>query len=107
VTGWPLARWCQIVVVSASRQLVMRVLIRFSAPAGRDRLGAQRHRACNYLIWRAVVYAVWWIYVLLIDHAGPGNFVPVNTADNWLHLVLASAMIGLGVLLGRRTVGAR
>jgi hypothetical protein len=29
------------------------------------------------------------------------NFVPLNTADNWLHLLLAVGMIALGVLLGR------
>jgi hypothetical protein len=28
--------------------------------------------------------------------------VPVNTADNWLHLALGTAMIAIGVLLGRR-----
>lgn len=27
------------------------------------------------------------------------NFVPVNTADNWLHLVLAVVMIGAGLAL--------
>jgi hypothetical protein len=29
------------------------------------------------------------------------NFVPLNTADNWLHLVLGVAMVGLGLWLGR------
>jgi len=29
------------------------------------------------------------------------NFVPFNTADNWLHLILGVAMIGLGAWLGR------
>jgi MYXO-CTERM domain-containing protein len=38
----------------------------------------------------------------VIDHESPANFVPVNAADNWLHLVLALAMLGLGVALGRR-----
>jgi Domain of unknown function (DUF4383) len=32
-----------------------------------------------------------------------GNFVPVNTADDWLHLVPGLGMIALGVLTGRRT----
>jgi hypothetical protein len=40
-------------------------------------------------------------YGLLVDHDSPANFVPVNTADNWLHLVLAVAMIAIGLLLGR------
>ncbi|MCO1654619.1 DUF4383 domain-containing protein [Pseudonocardia humida] len=57
--------------------------------------------AKNFLIWGGAVYAVLWIYGLLIDHDSAANFVPVNTADNWLHLVLAIGMIGLGVLLGR------
>ena len=63
--------------------------------------------ARNYLIWGGAVYAVLWLYGLLIPHDGPANFVPVNTADNWLHLVLAIGMIGLGVLLGRRTTYGR
>lgn len=57
--------------------------------------------ARNYLVGGGIVYAVLWLYGLLIDHGSSANFVPVNNADNWLHLVLAVAMIGLGVLLGR------
>jgi len=30
------------------------------------------------------------------------NFVPLNAADNWLHLGLGIGMIALGMLLGRR-----
>ena len=63
--------------------------------------------ARNYLIWGGAVYAVLWLYGLLVGHGSPANFVPVNTADNWLHLLLAVGMIGLGVLLGRRVVGTR
>jgi hypothetical protein len=60
-----------------------------------------RSGAKNFLIVGGIVYAVLWVYGLVIDHGGPANFVPVNTADNWLHLVLAIGMIALGVLLGR------
>jgi hypothetical protein len=42
-----------------------------------------------------------WIYGLIIDPTSSANFVPLNTADNWLHLLLAVGMIALGVLLGR------
>jgi hypothetical protein len=63
--------------------------------------------ARNFLIWGGAVYAVLWLYGLLIPHDGQANFVPVNTADNWLHLLLAIGMIGLGVLLGRRTTYGR
>lgn len=62
--------------------------------------------ARNYLIGGGVVYALLFLYGLVIDHGSDANFVPVNTADNWLHLVLAVGMIALGVLLGR-TVTAR
>jgi hypothetical protein len=63
--------------------------------------------ARNFLIWGGAVYAVLWLYGLLIDHGSDANFVPVNSADNWLHLVLAVAMIGLGVLLGRDLTARR
>jgi Domain of unknown function (DUF4383) len=33
---------------------------------------------------------------LLIDQHGGANFVPFNTADNWLHFVLGVGMIRLG-----------
>ena len=55
-----------------------------------------------YLIGGGVIYLVLFIYGLVIDHDSSANFVPVNNADNWLHLVLAIAMIGLGVALSRR-----
>jgi arginine exporter protein ArgO len=59
------------------------------------------HGARNYLIGGGVIYAVLWLYGLLIGDSMPANFVPMNTADDWLHLVLAVGMIALGVLLGR------
>jgi hypothetical protein len=57
--------------------------------------------ARTYLIVGGVVYLVLFVYGLLIDHDSSMNFVPVNDADNWLHLVLAAGMIALGALLGR------
>jgi hypothetical protein len=48
------------------------------------------------------VYLVLFIYGLVIEHDSSANFVPVNDADNWLHLGLAVAMIALGAALGRR-----
>jgi hypothetical protein len=56
--------------------------------------------ARSYLIGGGVVYLVLFIYGLVIDH-DRANFVPVNDADNWLHLGLAVAMIALGAALGR------
>jgi hypothetical protein len=57
--------------------------------------------ARSYLVGGGIVYLVLFIYGLVIDHDSSANFVPVNDADNWLHLGLAIAMIALGVALGR------
>ncbi|WP_199434642.1 DUF4383 domain-containing protein [Qaidamihabitans albus] len=53
-----------------------------------------------YLIGGGVVYLALWVYGLIVDRESTANFVPLNEADNWLHLGLAVGMIGLGVLLG-------
>jgi hypothetical protein len=54
-----------------------------------------------FLIGGGAVYLVLWLYGLLVDKASQANFVPLNTADDWLHFVLGVGMIGLGVALGR------
>jgi hypothetical protein len=51
-----------------------------------------------------VSYLVLWIYGLLVGQESNANFVPLNTADNWLHLFLGIGMIALGVL-GYRATG--
>ncbi|MGI5484376.1 DUF4383 domain-containing protein [Streptomyces lavendofoliae] len=58
--------------------------------------------ARSFLIVGGVIYLALWLYGLFIDHDSSANFVPVNTADNWLHFALGVAMIALGYLLGRR-----
>jgi hypothetical protein len=64
--------------------------------------------ARNFLIWGGVVYLVLWLYGLFVAGENPANFVPMNTADNWLHLVLGIGMIALGFLLSRnRTATTR
>lgn len=63
--------------------------------------------ARGYLIGGGLIYLALWIYGLVIDHDSAANFVPVNSADNWLHLVLGIGMIALGVLLTRRTRATR
>ena len=57
--------------------------------------------ARNFLVGGGIVYALLFVYGLVIDHHSAANFIPVNTADNWLHLGLAVGMIGLGLALGR------
>jgi Domain of unknown function (DUF4383) len=61
--------------------------------------------ARGYLIGSGVIYLVLTGYGLVIDHESAANFVPVNSADNWLHLALAVGMLALGIVLGRRRAG--
>ncbi|MEZ0338736.1 DUF4383 domain-containing protein [Mycobacterium sp. pV006] len=56
-----------------------------------------------YLIGGGVIYFLLFLYGLVIDYDSGANFVPLNDADNWLHLGLAVVMIGLGVALTRDT----
>ncbi|GGM74987.1 membrane protein [Lentzea pudingi] len=55
-----------------------------------------------YLVGGGIVYLVLFLYGLVVDHGSDANFVPVNPADNWLHLFLGVGMIGLGLAAGRR-----
>ncbi|RJU02297.1 DUF4383 domain-containing protein [Arthrobacter frigidicola] len=57
--------------------------------------------AKNYLLWGGVIYLVLWLYGLFIDKTSAANFVPLNTADDWLHFFLGVGMIALALLLGR------
>ncbi|MDX6327554.1 MAG: hypothetical protein QOK15_3908 [Nocardioidaceae bacterium] len=52
--------------------------------------------ATSYLVGGGVIYLVLAIYGAVISNQSAANFVPINTADNWLHLVLGLGMIALG-----------
>jgi len=54
--------------------------------------------AAQYLLVGGIIYLALWLYGLIIDQSSSANFVPVNTADNWLHFVLGVAMTLLGAL---------
>jgi hypothetical protein len=54
-----------------------------------------------FLIGGGATYLLLWIYGLVIDLDSGANFVPLNDADNWLHLVLGVAMVTLGIALSR------
>lgn len=58
--------------------------------------------AYAFLLGGGAIYLVLWIYGLIVDHGSGANFVPFNTADDWLHFVLGIGMIALALLLGRR-----
>jgi hypothetical protein len=65
-------------------------------------LASRPRGAAGYLLVGGVVYAVLWGYGLAIDHDTSANFIPLNDADNWLHLGLAVVMVTLGSIGARR-----
>ncbi|MEU4681195.1 DUF4383 domain-containing protein [Micromonospora sp. NPDC023737] len=62
-------------------------------------------RARAYLVGGGAVYLVLWLYGVVMDADSGANFLPLNGADNWLHLGLGAGMIALGLLTARRTAG--
>jgi hypothetical protein len=60
-----------------------------------------------YLLGGGGIYLVLWVYGLLVEKTSAANVVPVNRADDWLHLVLGLGMVALGVVLGRRRAEPR
>ena len=68
--------------------------------------------SARYLLVGGIVYLVLWLYGLFIDKHSAANFVPVNSADDWLHFVLGLGMavlgaIGLRQLQGRSRTATR
>lgn len=66
-------------------------------------LARTHQQARSFLIYGGVVYLVLWLYGLLAGGQTPTNIVPLNDADNWLHLALGLGMIILAILLSPRT----
>jgi hypothetical protein len=60
--------------------------------------------ARSYLVYGGAIYLVLFVYGLFFHGSSTANFVPVNWADNILHLGLGIGMIGLGVVLGKDAV---
>ncbi|MBF6244254.1 MULTISPECIES: DUF4383 domain-containing protein [Nocardia] len=63
-------------------------------------MGRTTMTARTYLIAGGVVYLALWVYGLVVDEESTANVIPVNTADNWLHLGLGAAMLLFGLFLG-------
>ena len=59
--------------------------------------------AVSYLIGGGAVYLVLWIYGLVVNKGSDANFVPLNSADDWLHFGLGVVMLAAGVALRSRT----
>lgn len=58
-----------------------------------------------YLFGSAAIYLALWLYGLIVPKDSAANFVPVNTADDWLHfgLGVGIGLFGLLTLPGRES----
>lgn len=63
--------------------------------------------AVTYLIGGGVVYLVLWVYGLVVDKSSQANFVPLDTADDWLHFGLGVVMVAAGLALRARVTRGR
>src|SRR4051794_8087010 len=70
-------------------------------------MSRSRDTARTFLVGGGVIYLVLWLYGLVVGQDSAANFVPVNTADDWLHFVLGAGMIGLGMALSRQPADVR
>jgi ABC-type transport system involved in multi-copper enzyme maturation permease subunit len=50
--------------------------------------------ARTYLLGSGLIYLVLFVYGLLVSATSDANFVPINMADDWLHLVLGISLLG-------------
>ena len=56
-----------------------------------------------FLVGGGAIYLLLFLYGLVVDKDSQANFVPLDRADDWLHLVLGAGMIALGVVLAKRS----
>jgi len=62
--------------------------------------------AARYFLYGGIIYLVLFLYGLVIDKDSSANFVPLNSADNLLHVGLGAGMIGIYLLLRKDGAGA-
>jgi Domain of unknown function (DUF4383) len=60
--------------------------------------------ARTYLIGGGLVYLVLFVYGAIWHGEKGSNWIPVNWADNILHLALGAGMVGIGIVLSRAVV---
>ena len=63
--------------------------------------------ARSYLVVGGLIYLALFVYGLVVDKMSDGNFVPVDDADDWLHLGLGLVMLILGLALWNHRHEAR
>jgi hypothetical protein len=54
-----------------------------------------------FLVGGGLVYLVLFVYGLVVGQHDAANFVPLNNADDWLHLALGAGMVGIGFVLSQ------
>jgi hypothetical protein len=69
-------------------------------------LAMAKGAAKTYLVGGGLIYLVTWLYGVAIDPTSALNFVPLDDADNWLHLGLGAGMAALGLALGKTSTKA-
>ncbi|RKS06578.1 uncharacterized protein DUF4383 [Nocardiopsis sp. Huas11] len=58
-----------------------------------------------YLLAGGVLYLLLWLYGLFLHQNDGADFLPLNEADNWLHLALGVVMVAFGFLTPRKRAG--
>jgi hypothetical protein len=61
--------------------------------------------ARGFLVAGGIINLILGTYGMLIDLGSGANFVPFNSADNWLHFALGAVMILLGLVSAGRADG--
>jgi hypothetical protein len=70
-------------------------------------MASRARSAFWYLVGGGAIYLLLALYGAVIEKGESANFVPVNRADDWLHLGLGIGMIALGLLLTPHNVERR
>ena len=76
---------------------IVHLLFGIAGLAAARTVGAAR----GFLLGAGAIYLALTVYGFLIGHDSPANFVPVNAADNVLHLGLGLGMVATGLVLAR------
>ncbi len=63
--------------------------------------------ARSFLLYGGIIYLVLFVYGLVVPEDSAADFVPLNSFDNVLHLVLGAGMIALALILTKGHAKAR
>lgn len=64
-------------------------------------LAMAKSAAKTYLVGGGFLYLLVWLYGVVVDHDSAANFLPLDDADNWLHLGLGAGMAAVGLALSK------